>query len=141
MLLQGPGQPEDGQRRLSYVEEEQEVHGEGRRRRARPRAIRIRPAQGRDRCQQEAAKGKKAAKEPKPKKLSLLDAAAQVLKAKGEPMRCKDMVATMVEKGLWKTSAPTPEATLYSAILREITTKKNEARFKKSDRGLFAFNG
>src|SRR4051812_42013408 len=68
------------------------------------------------------AKPAKAPKEPKPKKLSLLDAAAQVLKAKGEPMRCKDMVAAVVEKALWKTSAPTPEATLYSAILREITT-------------------
>ena len=31
----------------------------------------------------------------------------------------------------------TPAATLYSAILREIQTKGKEARFKKSDRGLF----
>ena len=95
-----------------------------------------------------ATKGKRASHaakptmkaEPKPKKLSLLDAAAQVLKAKGEPMRCKEIVATVVEKGLWKTDAPTPEATLYSGILREMK-KGADSRFKKTDRGLFAFNG
>jgi hypothetical protein len=32
-------------------------------------------------------------------------------------------------------------ATLYSAVLREIATKGNEARFKKTDRGHFATNG
>ena len=81
-------------------------------------------------------KEKKAAK--KEKKLSCLDAAAQVLKAKGEPMNCGAMIEAMREKKLWDTKAPTPAATLYSAILREITTKKAEARFKKTDRGLFA---
>src|SRR5687767_13158333 len=77
--------------------------------------------------------------ESKPKKVSLLDAAAVVLKAKGEPMRCKEMVATVVEKGLWKTDAPTPEATLYSAILREMK-KGKDSRFRKTDRGHFAVN-
>ena len=91
-----------------------------------------------------AAKAKerkaKPAKEKKPKAMSCLDAAAAVLKVKGEPMRCKEMVAEMKEKGLWTTTAPTPEATLYSAILREIATKKGEARFKKTERGHFALN-
>jgi len=64
---------------------------------------------------------KKAAK--KEKKLSLLDAAAQVLKAKGEPMTCGAMVEAVMAKKLWTTSAPTPAATLYSAILRETKTK------------------
>src|SRR5690348_12420141 len=49
---------------------------------------------------------KKAAK--KEKKLSLLDAAAQVLKAKGEPMTCGAMVEAVMAKKLWTTSAPTP---------------------------------
>ena len=74
--------------------------------------------------------------EPKPKKLTLLDAAAQVLKGKGEPMRCKEIVAAVVEKGLWKTDAPTPEATLYSGILREMK-KGKDSRFRKTDRGHF----
>ena len=33
----------------------------------------------------------------------------------------------------------TPAATLYSAILREITTKGKESRFEKTERGKFAF--
>ena len=80
-------------------------------------------------------KDKKAAK--KEKKLSLLDAAAQVLKAKGEPMTCGAMVETVMAKKLWSTSAPTPAATLYSAILREMK-KGKDSRFKKVDRGQFA---
>jgi hypothetical protein len=67
-----------------------------------------------------------------------LDAAAKLLKDKGEPMRCKDLVETMLAKGLWKTEGKTPAATLYSAILREIQTKKSASRFRKTDRGLFA---
>jgi hypothetical protein len=95
-----------------------------------------------------AAKGSKAktpkaakpAKEQKPKKTSGLDAAAQVLMDAGQPMRCKDMVETMLAKGLWKTDGKTPAATIYAAILREIQTKGGEARFKKTDRGLFTIN-
>jgi hypothetical protein len=70
--------------------------------------------------------------------MSCLDAAAAVLKTKGEPMRCKEMVVEMRDKGLRTTTAPTPEATWYSAILREITAKKGEARFKMTERGHFA---
>jgi len=81
------------------------------------------------------------AKTPAPKKangkVSQLDAAVQVLKAKGEPMNCKAMVEAMLAKKLWSTDGKTPAATLYSAILREITTKGSEARFKKTDRGHF----
>ena len=75
-----------------------------------------------------------------PKAMSCLDAAAQVLKDKGEPMRCKDMITAMAEQDLWHSTAPTPHATLYSAILREITTKGGESRFKKTERGHFALN-
>ena len=82
-------------------------------------------------------KAPKAPKANKPKPMSALDAAAAVLKAKGEPMRCADMIAAMKEKELWETSAPTPSATLYSALLREITKKGSASRFKKTDRGLF----
>lgn len=83
----------------------------------------------------------KPAKSDKPKRPSGLDSAAQILKDSGKPMRCKDMVDKMLADGLWKTDGKTPAATIYAAILREITTKGSEARFKKTDRGLFAFNG
>ena len=87
------------------------------------------------------SKAPKSASQKNGKKLSCLDAAAQVLKSKGEPMNCKGMIDAMFAGKLWHSDAPTPAATLYSAIMREMTHKKSEARFKKTDRGLFAFNG
>lgn len=71
---------------------------------------------------------------PRPEmKLSLLNAAAQVLAACRAPMNCKEIVAKAVEMGLWTpTGAKTPEQTLYSGIFREIKTTE-EPRFKKSE--------
>ena len=84
---------------------------------------------------------KAAVGEGKPKKLSCLSAAAQVLKSEAKPLNCKGMIDLMFSRKLWHSDAPTPAATLYSAILREVTNKKDKARFKKIDRGLFIFNG
>jgi hypothetical protein len=85
------------------------------------------------------ARAKKA--EAKPKKLSALNAAAQVLAAAGEPMDCKAIVEAMATQGLWSSPAgKTPHATLYAAILREIAKQGKDARFKKTDRGRFAAN-
>ena len=84
------------------------------------------------------AKAKATAKTAaKPQRPSGLNAAVQVLKDAGEPMRCKDMVAKMLDSGLWKTDGKTPAATINAAIHREITTKGDKSRFKKTDRGLF----
>ena len=84
-------------------------------------------------------KAKKAKAEAKPKKLSAIDAAAKVLSETGEPMNCQDMIKVMAEKGYWTSpGGKTPAATLYSAILRELETKGNDARFKKTERGKFA---
>ena len=70
---------------------------------------------------------------PRPaKKLSLLNAAAQVLAACRTPMNCKEIVAKAVELGLWvHTGAKTPEQTLYGGIFREMKINE-EPRFKKS---------
>ncbi len=89
-----------------------------------------------------AAKVPKRTKEAKAtgKRLSGLDAAARVLKGAGKPMKVKAIVETMLAKGYWKTSGKTPWATLYSAIIREIAANGKNARFKKIDRGSFAFN-
>ncbi|QDU28514.1 hypothetical protein ETAA8_36160 [Anatilimnocola aggregata] len=89
-------------------------------------------------------KGKKPAKAKpaKEKKMSALDAAAKLLGETQEPMNTKSMIEGIAAKGYWTSpGGKTPHATLYSAILREITTKGKEARFKKTDRGNFAFNG
>jgi vancomycin resistance protein YoaR len=89
-----------------------------------------------------AAKALAPAKPSPAKKLSQIDAAAQVLTKSGESMNTLAMVEAMTKAGLWSSpNGKTPEATLYAAILREITTKGRDARFKKVDRGQFALAG
>jgi hypothetical protein len=81
----------------------------------------------------------KAPKEAKEKRMSGLDAAAKVLAERGEPMSAKEMIEAAEAKGYWKSpGGKTPQATLYSAIIREINVKGAEARFRKTDRGRFA---
>lgn len=88
-------------------------------------------------------KAEKAPKTQKPAKgdgqLSAIDAAAKVLAEKGGAMTTREMVEQMAAQGYWiSPGGQTPAATLYSAILREITTKGQEARFRKTERGKFA---
>ena len=80
----------------------------------------------------------KPSKAPKAKKASALDSAAKVLGDSKEPMTCKEMIEAMAAQGYWTSAeGKTPANTLYSAILREISTKGKETRFKKSERGKF----
>ena len=89
----------------------------------------------------EKAKSKKAGDKQKPKHVGALDAAAQVLAKADNPMRARELIAAMAEQGLWTSPAgKTPHGTLHAAIIREIAVKGDAARFKKVDRGLFAFN-
>lgn len=90
------------------------------------------------------ARGRKAKakheKEPAAEtaKLSQLDAAIKVLGEATEPLTTKQMVEAMATKNLWASpGGKTPHATLYSAILRELQTKGDAARFVKTDRGHF----
>jgi hypothetical protein len=71
-------------------------------------------------------------------KRSCLDAAAEVLKADGRPMRVRELVAAMRDRGLWQSDAPTPHQTLSGALLREIAKKGPASRFRRADRGQFA---
>jgi hypothetical protein len=85
---------------------------------------------------------RKAPAGPQEKKLSALDAAAKVLGETGQAMTCQEMIAAMAAKGYWASpKGQTPEATLYSAVLREIAAKGKDARFQKTERGKFARNG
>jgi len=87
------------------------------------------------------AKTRKARAE-KPKKMSALDAAAKVLGEAGSAMTSKEIIEAMASKGYWTSpGGKTPHATLYAAILREITAKGKETRFAKTERGKFALNG
>ena len=93
------------------------------------------------------AQKKRIPANPKPAKtgtpkVSALGAAAVVLKSAKEPMNCKELIAAMAAKKLWTSpGGKTPHATLYSAIIREIATKGKDSRFKKADKGKFAFAG
>ena len=70
---------------------------------------------------------------------SALDAAARVLAEAGRALTCPEMIAAMAAQGYWASPAGlTPAATLYSALLREITSKGAQARFRKAGRGQFA---
>ena len=105
---------------------------------AKPAADGAKPKGGKKPKAPKGEKAPKAPKEKKPKRVSALDAAAIVIAKADKPMRAVDMIAQMEAKGLWKSpGGKTPEATLYAAIIREISAKGKDARFVKHDRGLF----
>ena len=80
--------------------------------------------------------------EAKPKRVSALDAAAQILRSAKTPMRPREIIEAAASKGLWTSPAgKTPHATLDAAMRREIKVKGKEARFTVEGRGLFGFNG
>lgn len=71
--------------------------------------------------------------------MSQLDAAYLVLQEASEPMNCKAIIEAMAVKGYWTSpGGKTPHATLSSALMREIKTKGDDARFAKVGRGLFS---
>jgi hypothetical protein len=87
---------------------------------------------------QSKPKRARAKKEPKAKRMSGLDAAAKVLEESGEPMNVKQIVELAESKGYWKSpGGKTPWATVYSAIIREVKTRGQDARFRKAERGRF----
>ena len=99
-------------------------------------------AKATDKAATKKARSKKAAGEQKPKRVSALDAAAQVLKSAGKPMRAQELITVMAEQNLWKSpGGKTPHATLYAAMTREERDKGSASRFRKVDRGQFSFNG
>ena len=83
-------------------------------------------------------RGRRAKDESKPKRTSAIEAAARVLAESDQPMNAKEMIEAAAEKGYWKSpGGKTPHATLYSAIIREIAAKGQDARFRKAERGRF----
>jgi hypothetical protein len=80
----------------------------------------------------------KAEQPAPPKKVGVLDAAAQVLAETGSPMNTAAMVKVMLERGIWSTGGKTPAATLHAAVSREVAAKGEASRFRKIGRGMFA---
>ncbi len=84
---------------------------------------------------------KAIARKQAPQKMSALDAAAKVLCESKQPLRSGELIEQMAAQGYWKSpGGKTPEATLSAALMREINIKGQDARFKKTGRGLFAAN-
>ena len=74
------------------------------------------------------------------KRMSLLSAAVEVLKAAGpeHPMNCKEILEAIVARQLWTpTDCKTPEQTLYGSIFREINTKEHPRIVKSNVKGKF----
>jgi hypothetical protein len=77
---------------------------------------------------------------PQDKKVSALDAAAQVLRETGQAMSCPELIAQMADKGYWTSpKGKTPSSTLYAALTREVQRKGAAARFVKIGPGKFAY--
>ena len=76
------------------------------------------------------------------KKLSLLNAALLVLKRSRTPLNTKEILAQVIEEGLWSPNgAKTPEQSLYFAFFREIKEKETpRVRKSAARRGAFEFN-
>jgi HB1, ASXL, restriction endonuclease HTH domain len=74
-----------------------------------------------------------------PAKLSALEAAARVLSESTQAMTCPELIAAMAARGYWTSPAgKTPQATLHAALTREIKSKKDRSRFRKTERGKFS---
>ena len=73
-----------------------------------------------------------------PKRLSLVDAAYEVLKAEMRPMNAAEMARLAVERGLWTAQGgKTPAQTLYARIFEEMRHARRPRFRKASMRGLF----
>ena len=87
-----------------------------------------------------AAKGKgkaKKAEEP-PRKLSLANAAVEVLRQENKPLNTRELVKLATERGLWTpTACRTPEQSLYGAFFLEIRNSDSPRIRKSAERGKF----
>lgn len=78
------------------------------------------------------------AKGQEPGKMSLLDAAHEVLKSANAPMTVADMLGQAEHRGLWtRGKGKTPANTLAAGISTEIKKQGGQSRFVKVERGQF----
>jgi hypothetical protein len=94
------------------------------------------PKKSRIKKRSAAARPKKAKAEGK---LSAIAAAAKILGETGQPMTAGELIEAMAAKGYWTSPRGlTPQATLFAALSREVSTKGKDSRFVKAERGKFA---
>jgi len=72
----------------------------------------------------------------KPKKLTLMAAALQVLQSSRLPMTCTEMIDVLAKKGMWVSPAgKTPVSTLYAALSRSIKDMGKASPYRRTERG------
>ena len=75
------------------------------------------------------------------KKMSLLDAAYEVLKKSRSPMSSIDIIRPILESGMWTTKGKTPEQTLGARLYVDIKKFAAKSRFVNVGNGRFALSG
>jgi hypothetical protein len=74
----------------------------------------------------------------KPKKLSMIKVALQVLKYRKVALTCTELIDVIATEKLWTSpGGKTPVATLYAAISRSIKDEGKASAFRKTERGRF----
>ncbi|HBT76020.1 MAG TPA: hypothetical protein DEB39_03645 [Planctomycetaceae bacterium] len=76
--------------------------------------------------------------EPPPESMSLLDAAAYVLKSAKKALSTREIVAAIIQQRLWNPSGATPWATLNAALNRDMQANGTKSRFVKAERGKYS---
>ncbi len=72
------------------------------------------------------------------KRMSLMNAAVQLLRESPVPMNTREIVAAAIEAGLWEpTGSKTPEQSLYGSIFREIAAKDHPRIVRAEQKGKF----
>ena len=84
------------------------------------------------------AKGKAGKAVEPTRKLSLANAAVEVLKQENKPLNTRELVKLATERGLWTpTACRTPEQSLYGAFFLEIKNSDSPRIKKSAERGKF----
>jgi len=69
--------------------------------------------------------------------LPLLEAAAFVLRESRTGLSTREIIALVVERGLWEPTGATPWATLSAALNRDLQAYGTQSRFAKNERGKY----
>ena len=84
------------------------------------------------------AKGKAGKAAEPTRKLSLANAAVEVLRQENKPLNTRELVKLATERGLWTpTACRTPEQSLYGAFFLEIKNSDSPRIKKSAERGKF----
>ena len=72
--------------------------------------------------------------------MKAIDAAYEVLREAGEPLKSEEISARMIANGLWETKGKTPWRTVARDIQADIKENGERSRFLQVARGTFALN-